>query len=350
MRNVRLTILATALVVPSGILAQTRQGMTVEDITRGLRGGEIMRGTAGATRGTAGVAASAPSAAPSDPPRVALPIQFEYDSAEISPESRPLLANVAAAITSSELAEVRIRIEGHTDQAGSDAYNLRLSEMRARAVKRYLVERLAIAPERLETRGYGEARPLADVSQATEEGRDLNRRVEFVNLGRPDAAQPKPSIDEVQTGRPAVRMAVTANRGGRVTPLRAGETLTSTERYRITFTPQHDTHVYLYQIDSSGKIQALFPNPELSSASNPVRGGQSYELPFGGRWLTLDANQGEEQIVTVAARQPLADPKALAFDHWERETMRGTAPAPRPGMEPLVVEEVFLDRFHFVHR
>jgi outer membrane protein OmpA-like peptidoglycan-associated protein len=70
----------------------------------------------------------------------------------------------------------RVRIEGHTDDRGDDASNLRLSEKRAQAVLRWLVEH-GIEPERLEATGYGEIRPIAD--NATDEGRQKNRRVEF---------------------------------------------------------------------------------------------------------------------------------------------------------------------------
>jgi outer membrane protein OmpA-like peptidoglycan-associated protein len=69
-----------------------------------------------------------------------------------------------------------VRIEGHTDSQGSAAANQRLSQKRAEAVRRYLVDQ-AIAPTRMEAIGYGEDRPLED--NRTAEGRATNRRVEF---------------------------------------------------------------------------------------------------------------------------------------------------------------------------
>ncbi len=71
--------------------------------------------------------------------------------------------------------ETRIRIEGHTDSTGSEQTNLELSQRRAEAVKTALISR-GIAPERVTALGYGESRPIA--SNATPEGRQLNRRVE----------------------------------------------------------------------------------------------------------------------------------------------------------------------------
>ncbi len=74
---------------------------------------------------------------------------------------------------------MRIRIEGHADSTGSAEMNMKLSEERAVAVKRYLMQS-GIAPDRLETSAYGSSRPIA--SNATDAGRQLNRRIEFVIL------------------------------------------------------------------------------------------------------------------------------------------------------------------------
>lgn len=71
---------------------------------------------------------------------------------------------------------IRIEIQGHTDNVGNDADNLTLSRQRAEAVQAFLVEK-GIAPERLQARGYGETRPVAD--NDTETGRAKNRRTEI---------------------------------------------------------------------------------------------------------------------------------------------------------------------------
>ena len=72
----------------------------------------------------------------------------------------------------------RVRIEGHTDSRGSDEHNLDLSERRAAAVREYLIGEGGIAPERLESQGFGETVPIADNDDS--DGRAVNRRVEFV--------------------------------------------------------------------------------------------------------------------------------------------------------------------------
>jgi outer membrane protein OmpA-like peptidoglycan-associated protein len=103
-------------------------------------------------------------------------IQFETDRDVIRPESEEILRAVAS-ILSRHPEVQRVRVEGHTDAKGSAPHNTHLSDRRARAVTRWLVERGGIDPARLEARGYGPGQPVAD--NATEEGRASNRRVVF---------------------------------------------------------------------------------------------------------------------------------------------------------------------------
>ena len=73
---------------------------------------------------------------------------------------------------------VKIEIAGHTDFIGSKEYNYQLSKKRAEAVRTYLINH-GIAPTRLTTKGYGKTQPLAS-NDDEEEGRELNRRTEFI--------------------------------------------------------------------------------------------------------------------------------------------------------------------------
>jgi OOP family OmpA-OmpF porin len=75
--------------------------------------------------------------------------------------------------------EIRVEVGGHTDSAGGDGYNLRLSQDRAQAVLDYLVEN-GVERTRLSAKGFGEGQPLAD--NATDGGRRQNRRVELKRL------------------------------------------------------------------------------------------------------------------------------------------------------------------------
>lgn len=105
-------------------------------------------------------------------------ILFATSSARIRPESTPTLDDIARMLR--EHPELRLGIEGHTDNEGEDAYNQTLSEQRAAAVKAFLVEHHKVDAGRLQTAGHGESRPAAD--NASPEGRQQNRRVELVRL------------------------------------------------------------------------------------------------------------------------------------------------------------------------
>jgi outer membrane protein OmpA-like peptidoglycan-associated protein len=103
-------------------------------------------------------------------------INFATNSAEILEGSETILSQIAQVLN--ENPDMKIIIEGHTDNIGGDQENMELSEKRADAVKGWLVEHGHIDGKRLTTKGYGMTRPLTDNS--TEEGRARNRRVELV--------------------------------------------------------------------------------------------------------------------------------------------------------------------------
>jgi outer membrane protein OmpA-like peptidoglycan-associated protein len=103
-------------------------------------------------------------------------IYFDFGSATIRPESEPVLKQIADALAKNP--SWKLRVEGHTDNIGSDASNLELSLHRAEAVKQALVDRYRVQPDRLTTAGFGASRP--EESNDTLEGRARNRRVELV--------------------------------------------------------------------------------------------------------------------------------------------------------------------------
>jgi outer membrane protein OmpA-like peptidoglycan-associated protein len=103
-------------------------------------------------------------------------VYFDTGKDHIQERSFTLLNQVAAVLQQASQIK-RLRVEGHTDDRGKAAYNLDLSQRRAAAVLRYLVER-GISEERLVSEGYGKTKPIADNKTAA--GRSQNRRVEFV--------------------------------------------------------------------------------------------------------------------------------------------------------------------------
>ncbi len=134
----------------------------------------------------------APPARPAPPPPPAPPapaeskkiilrgITFDFNKATIKPEFAPVLDEAEQILKDNP--RIRVTIEGHTDSIGSEAYNQRLSERRADAVKRYLVSR-GVEADRLETVGYGKSRPIAPNKtpngRDNPEGRAMNRRAEL---------------------------------------------------------------------------------------------------------------------------------------------------------------------------
>ena len=104
-------------------------------------------------------------------------VYFRTNRDVIQRRSYALLRNVASVLNAHP--EIRhIRVEGHTDARGNDDANMELSQRRAQAVVRFLVDRGEVDPARLEARGFGETRPVVpDASSAAEHAQ--NRRVEF---------------------------------------------------------------------------------------------------------------------------------------------------------------------------
>jgi outer membrane protein OmpA-like peptidoglycan-associated protein len=105
-------------------------------------------------------------------------IFFDYDQKTLRPESRPELERAVALLKDNPT--VRIEIDGHTDNVGSASYNEKLSVARAEAVRDYLVQQGGIDSMRIEVKGFGFKKPVAP--NKTEEGRQQNRRTEFVVL------------------------------------------------------------------------------------------------------------------------------------------------------------------------
>jgi OOP family OmpA-OmpF porin len=101
-------------------------------------------------------------------------VNFDNDSAALRADARPILDE--AVTTLKRYPQLRVEVAGHTDDRGSDAYNLDLSQRRAQAVLDYFVQ-MGIDAARLVPKGYGETAPVAD--NATDAGRAKNRRVEL---------------------------------------------------------------------------------------------------------------------------------------------------------------------------
>jgi outer membrane protein OmpA-like peptidoglycan-associated protein len=105
-------------------------------------------------------------------------IYFDFDKSILRSESNVELDQIAQILQSNPT--IRIRIEGHTDDKGDAAYNVKLSQNRANSVKTYLLSK-GVDASRIESIGYGKANP--SVPNSSDMNRQLNRRVEFVVIG-----------------------------------------------------------------------------------------------------------------------------------------------------------------------
>jgi len=144
----------------------------------------VIKRVSGQTRSLSAADREQVAAIASNRPKINLEINFEFNSAKLTPTATPQLNNLGEALTSSDLKGSIVMLGGHTDAKGSDEYNQRLSERRAETVKRYLIDKYHIPATNLVAAGYGEqglknpADPLAAE----------NRRVEIVNLAEREEA------------------------------------------------------------------------------------------------------------------------------------------------------------------
>ncbi|MBY8937498.1 OmpA family protein [Pseudomonas fluorescens] len=101
-------------------------------------------------------------------------VLFDFDKSDLTPAAKAQLDTLMDKLRNADV--VSIKVIGHTDSKGSDAYNQALSERRASSVAAYLLSQ-GLAPDKLTSEGRGESEPVAD--NASDEGRAQNRRVEL---------------------------------------------------------------------------------------------------------------------------------------------------------------------------
>lgn len=104
-------------------------------------------------------------------------VNFEFDSARLTPDSSAVLDEVAMNLRNT--AGIKVEVGGHASAEGNEMYNLDLSTRRANAVRTYLIE-AGVDANSIRINSYGEIRPL--VSNQNEAGRSVNRRVELIRL------------------------------------------------------------------------------------------------------------------------------------------------------------------------
>ncbi|QIL20908.1 OmpA family protein [Thermomonas sp. HDW16] len=179
----RSALAIAVLVVCGGVHAQDAQSTpSVDSIIESLKADAPAAGP-GQTRALRPGAASmstapAPAPAAPRPASVNMQINFEYNSADIAGSSAKTMATLAKALASPQLQNRNFTVIGHTDASGSAGYNKALSDRRADAVRRYLMEN-GVASSRLKAMGKGESQLLNNDDPNAAE----NRRVEIQATG-----------------------------------------------------------------------------------------------------------------------------------------------------------------------
>jgi outer membrane protein OmpA-like peptidoglycan-associated protein len=153
-------------------------------------------------------------------------VLFDFNKYTLKPEAREKLAKVSGILLS--YPDLKLQVEGYTDNIGSDEYNQKLSEERAGSVRQYLVTQ-SVSDNNVTAAGFGKTRPVADNS--TNSGRAQNRRVELVvsgasigiDPGAPGAnsqTQPAPDTQQAQPGQSAAssQPAPSSDRSGTSNP------------------------------------------------------------------------------------------------------------------------------------
>jgi len=120
-------------------------------------------------------AAAAPPPAKAEPLVTLHGPQFDFNKATLKPDGKALVD--AGVKVMKDKPDLKVSVDGHTDSIGSEAYNQKLSERRAKAVRDYMVAQ-GVDASRITTRGFGKSKPVA--SNDTAEGRAENRRVEII--------------------------------------------------------------------------------------------------------------------------------------------------------------------------
>ena len=225
-------------------------------------------------------------------------LNFALNSAKLPAGTVPQLDFVGEGLTAESLGSDYILITGHTDSRGESGYNQRLSELRAGSVRSYLLANFDIDPGRLIAVGKGEEK-LLDAGNS-EEAHFRNRRVEIEKISASE-------FDRYYRPTMSIDLNPQYLRNGVPEKMREGMTLTSRDKYRIQFKPHQDSFVYIYQVDASGHVDALFPDPRWSQSSPAVQAGTEYWLPGPGGYFYLDETVGTERILVLMTQQRATD-------------------------------------------
>ena len=233
-----------------------------------------------------------------------LAISFTLDSDVLTSEARHQLDQLAKTLNDPEFKGIKIELAGHTCDLGNAEYNLKLSKKRVQSAVNYLTNTHHIASSRLSTEAYGERMPLIPGAD-TEEERAVNRRVVVYLPENRGAIEQMLRELPVKMGFCWGIFSYTGDGRERLVPYDNSGSLHSNDEYRIFIRPASRKYIYVYQIDSRGKGEWLFPREERSY-TNPLRPGEYY-LPSKSEVFVLDDNVGQESIYLFVTDDPVEE-------------------------------------------
>lgn len=233
-----------------------------------------------------------------------LEVNYKLNSAELTDLAREQLDNFATALLRPKNSDLKLELAGHTCDLGGDEYNKILSQKRLDSAFAYLKSTHGLDESRISTIAYGESLPVI-ANASNEEERKVNRRV-VVYL--PENRLLIETILRKNLKDPGFQWAVfhyTKNNKRVLLNYDGSAVLHSKDHYRVYMRPNKKKYVYIYQKDSHGKGEWLFPRADIDF-KNPVSPGEYY-LPHRSKAFVLDEKKGRETISILATDAPATE-------------------------------------------
>jgi len=241
-----------------------------------------------------------------------LEVNFELNSARLTGSAKKQLDNLAAVLLKPRNIALKLELAGHTCDLGGEQYNLDLSQKRITSAYDYLKNKYNIGKSRLSTLAYGESLPVIP-NATSEKERTVNRRV-VVYL--PENRAIIEQILKKNLEDPGFQWAVfhyTKDNKTRLVNYNGSTALRSDDQYRVYIRPDKKKYVYIFQMDTHGNGDWLFPRDD-SYFKNPVDPGEYY-LPHRSRVFVLDDNLGMEKISILATDAAVIELENMILGH-----------------------------------
>jgi len=264
-----------------------------------------------------------------------LEINFSFDSYALTDTAKSQLDNFAKVLKDPEFQHLFVELAGHTCEKGPAEYNEVLSQRRVNSARDYLINAQKINPIRISPRAYGERLPLIPGAK-TEVERAQNRRV--VTYLPENRSAIERILEEIPNlGFRWAVLQYTNTDTFKLVEYDGSSQLKSEDEYRIFVRPFQKKYIYLYQLDSRGKGEWLFPRDDIA-LKNPVMPG-NYFLPDNSRLFVLDHNVGKETIFLVVTDTPVEELEALLENDTEASFPEAVEHAIKTrGLEDVIIK------------